>query len=90
MMWYTRRSPTVNAFSLDILFLSLRISSQNLEVVKPSVAIVIFFSNKKSASFLGDSSNCIGGLNTSAIDFFERPAIGTVDYLMTLIIFCMR
>lgn len=67
MMWYTRRSPTVNAFSLDILFLSLSISPQ-----------------------VGDSSNCIGGLNTSAIDFFELPAIGTVDYLMTLIIFCMR
>jgi hypothetical protein len=46
----------VNTFSLDSLFLFLRTSSQNLVVVKPSVARVIFLSNNKSKSFRDDAT----------------------------------
>jgi hypothetical protein len=70
-------SETVNAFSLDSLFLSLRINSQSLVVAKPSVAIVIFVSNN-SLSFLDDACAGSGGDNISAIDFFERLAITSV------------
>ena len=46
------QSHIVNALSLDNLHLSLRISSQNLLVVKPSVAWVIFLSSKISSMLL--------------------------------------
>jgi hypothetical protein len=70
-------SETVNAFSLDSLFLSLRINSQSLVVAKPSVDIVIFVSNN-SLLFLDDACTISGGVNISAIDLFERLAITSV------------
>jgi hypothetical protein len=63
----------VNTFSLDSLFLSLNTSSQNLVVVKPSVARVIFLSNNKSKSFR-EAVSAIG-VNISAIDLSERLGI---------------
>lgn len=58
-------SDTVNVFSLDSLFLSLRVNSQNLVVVKkPSVAKVIFLCISKSSSF--------DVANVAATDLFER------------------
>jgi len=71
----------VNAFYLDSLFLSLRTSSQNLVVVKPSVARVIFLSNNKSKSFRDDATAATAeavsaiGVNISAIDLSERLGI---------------
>ncbi|HEY5631164.1 MAG TPA: hypothetical protein VIR31_03470 [Nitrososphaeraceae archaeon] len=73
----------VNAFSLDSLSLSLRTNSQNLVIVKPSVARVIFLSNNKSSSFCRDDDSGDGattatdvvsasGVNVSDIDLFER------------------
>jgi hypothetical protein len=73
----------VNAFSLDSLSLSLRTNSQNLVIVKPSVARVIFLSNNnKSSSFCSDDSGdgattardvvSASGVNVSDIDLFER------------------
>jgi len=66
---------------LDSRFLSLRINSQILVLAKPSVAILIFFSNN-SFSFLDDA--CNGCANISAIDLFERLAM-TCIFLTKLI-----
>jgi hypothetical protein len=56
----------------------LKISSQNLLVVKPSVAKVIFLSNdddsKSLSSVLDDDAPSIG-VNISAIDLLVRLAI---------------
>ncbi len=71
-------SHIVNAFSLDSLFLSLKISSQNLCIVKPSVAILIFLSNndKPILSVFLHADTCVAdGINISAIDLFECRAI---------------
>jgi hypothetical protein len=81
-------SHIVNAFSLDNLFLALRTSSQNLWVVKPSVARVIFLSSKTSSTLLflmeGEyvctfvyirADDDIDDVNISAIHLFEHMTI---------------
>jgi hypothetical protein len=84
-------SHIVSAFSFDNLLLSFKTSSQNLCVVKPSVASVIFLSNIVSPmlSFLMEDDNddaCtsaaistgdndIDGVNILAIELFERLTI---------------
>jgi hypothetical protein len=64
---------TVKAFSLDNLFLSLRINSQNLSVVKPSVTKIIFLyvSRSSSLSFVVVAA----AVNVAATDLFDRLAI---------------
>ena len=71
MMW----SQTVNAFSFDSLLLSLKISSQNLPVVKPSVAKVIFLSNdddNKLSLVLEDDDGPSIAVNISDINLLVR------------------
>jgi hypothetical protein len=74
-------SHIVNAFSLDNLLLSLRTCSQNLSVVKPSVANEIFLSNNTlSLSLLDDNDVTLATsdrvvVDTSAFDLFECCAI---------------
>ena len=77
-------SHTVKAFSFDSLFLPLRTSSQNLFVVKPSVARVIFLSNSFSLS-----SKEINSLddNVSWIDLFDCLAIITCHRLCLFFLF---
>jgi hypothetical protein len=63
----------VKALSLDSLFLSLRTSSQNLVVVKPSVARAKAFLDDATAA-TAEAVSAIG-VNISAIDLSERLGI---------------